>query len=98
MPPRKKETMESDTPEGTGSHLISQAILSLVGQVPSSKERKSQTPADDARAGYDDRSLARRSASEIVGHVTRRASLHAGDGVGEHTAHACRGRHSGVPP
>ena len=49
MPPRKKKTMESDTPEGTGSHLISQAILSLVGQVPSSKERKSQTPADDAR-------------------------------------------------
>ena len=49
MPPRKKETMESDTPEGTGSHLISQAILSLVGQVPSSKERKSQSPADDAR-------------------------------------------------
>ncbi|MBV1732794.1 MAG: hypothetical protein KUA38_11160 [Hydrogenophaga sp.] len=49
MPPRKKETMESDTPEGPGSHLISQAILSLVGQVPSSKERKSQTPADDAR-------------------------------------------------
>ena len=49
MATRKKPATKVEPPEDSGSHLISQAILSLVGQVPSSKERKSQTPADDAR-------------------------------------------------
>ena len=49
MATRKKPATKVEPPEDSGSHLIGQAILSLVGQVPSSKERKSQTPADDAR-------------------------------------------------
>ena len=49
MATRKKPATKVEPPEDSGSHLISQAILSLVGQVPSSKELKSQTPADDAR-------------------------------------------------
>lgn len=49
MPPRKQKNIEAEAPETPGSHLISQAILTLVGRVPSSKERQSQTPADDAR-------------------------------------------------
>ncbi|MDP3886185.1 hypothetical protein [Hydrogenophaga sp.] len=49
MATRKKPATKVEPPAEPGSHLIGQAILSLVGQVPSSKERKSQTPADDAR-------------------------------------------------
>jgi hypothetical protein len=49
MATRKKPATDVEPPAEPGSHLIGQAILSLVGQVPSSKERKSQTPADDAR-------------------------------------------------
>ncbi|OGB12654.1 MAG: hypothetical protein A3E51_03805 [Burkholderiales bacterium RIFCSPHIGHO2_12_FULL_67_38] len=49
MPPRKQKTVEPDQPAAAGSHLVGQAILSVVGRVPASKERKSKTPADDAR-------------------------------------------------
>ncbi|UJW83703.1 hypothetical protein IM738_14185 [Hydrogenophaga sp. SL48] len=41
--------MEAETPDASGSHLIGQAILSLMGRVPISKEHKSKAPADDAR-------------------------------------------------
>lgn len=49
MATRRNPVTDVEPPEDSGSHLISQAILSLVGQVPSSKELKSKTPADDAR-------------------------------------------------
>jgi hypothetical protein len=49
MTSRKQKTIEADSPESSGSQLIGQAILSLVGKVPSSKEHKSRKPANDAR-------------------------------------------------
>jgi len=49
MATRKQPATNVDPPEDSGSHLIGQAILALVGKVPTSKERKSKTPADDAR-------------------------------------------------
>ena len=49
MTTRKQKTIEADSPESSGSQLIGQAILSLVGKVPSSREPRSRKPADDAR-------------------------------------------------
>ena len=49
MATRKKPAIEAETPDASGSHLIGQAILSLMGRVPTSKEHKSKAPADDAR-------------------------------------------------
>ena len=51
MATRKKPALETGAPDasGPGSHLIGQAILSLMGRVPTSKEHKSKAPADDAR-------------------------------------------------
>lgn len=49
MTNRKKKTVDAVPPEVPGSQLIGQAILSLVGKVPNSKEHKSPTPLDDAR-------------------------------------------------
>jgi hypothetical protein len=49
MATRKKPAIEAETPDTSGSHLIGQAILSLMGRVPTSKEHKSKAPADDAR-------------------------------------------------
>lgn len=49
MATRKKPAIEADPPADSGSHLIGQAILSLAGRVPTSKEHASQTPLDDAR-------------------------------------------------
>lgn len=49
MATRKKPAIETGAPDASGSHLIGQAILSLAGRVPASKEHTSQTPADDAR-------------------------------------------------
>ena len=49
MATRKKPATEAETPDPSGSHLIGQAILSLMGRVPTSKEHKSKAPADDAR-------------------------------------------------
>jgi hypothetical protein len=49
MTARKTSRIEAGSIESTGSQLIGQAILSLAGSVPSSKEPRSQKPADDAR-------------------------------------------------
>ena len=49
MATRKKPAIEAEPPDPSGSHLIGQAILSLMGRVPTSKEHKSKAPADDAR-------------------------------------------------
>ena len=49
MNPRKPKAIPSETTETPGSQLIGQAILSLAGKVPSSKEPVSRKPADDAR-------------------------------------------------
>jgi hypothetical protein len=49
MTTRKQKTIETEAPESSGSQLIGQAILSLVGKVPASKEPRSRKPADDAR-------------------------------------------------
>lgn len=49
MSTRKQKTIETEAPESSGSQLIGQAILSLVGKVPTSKESRSKKPADDAR-------------------------------------------------
>jgi hypothetical protein len=49
MTTRKQKTIETEAPESSGSQLIGQAILSLVGKVPTSKEPRSRKPADDAR-------------------------------------------------
>jgi hypothetical protein len=49
MTTRKQKTIETEAPESSGSQLIGQAILSLVGKVPDSKESRSKKPADDAR-------------------------------------------------
>ena len=49
MSTRKQKTIETEAPESSGSQLIGQAILSLVGKVPTSKASRSKKPADDAR-------------------------------------------------
>ncbi|MGS5086066.1 hypothetical protein ACVC7V_06100 [Hydrogenophaga sp. A37] len=49
MATRKKPVTTLEPPADTGSHLIGQAILSLMGKLPTSKEQPSQAPADDAR-------------------------------------------------
>lgn len=49
MSTRQQKTIEAGSPGSSGSQLIAQAILSLVGKVPASKEPKSRKPADDAR-------------------------------------------------
>ena len=49
MTTRKQKTIEAASPESSGSQLIGQAILSLVGKVPSSREPRGRKPADDAR-------------------------------------------------
>jgi hypothetical protein len=49
MSTRKQKTIAADAPESSASQLIGQAILSLVGKVPASKEPRSRKPADDAR-------------------------------------------------
>ena len=49
MATRKTLATDVEPPEGSVSHLIGQAILSLMGKLPSSKERPSKAPADDAR-------------------------------------------------
>lgn len=49
MTQRKQKTIHAESAESSGSQLIGQAILSLVGKVPASKEPRSRKPADDAR-------------------------------------------------
>ena len=49
MSTRKQKTIAADAPESSAAQLIGQAILSLVGKVPASKEPRSRKPADDAR-------------------------------------------------
>lgn len=49
MSTRQQKTIEADSSGASGSQLIAQAILSLVGKVPASKEPRSRKPADDAR-------------------------------------------------
>ena len=49
MTTRKKKTVDAVPPEVPGSQLIGQAILSLMGKVPTSREHKSPAPLDDAR-------------------------------------------------
>ena len=49
MATRKTLATDVEPPEGSVSHLIGQAILSLMGKLPSSKERPSKAPANDAR-------------------------------------------------
>ena len=49
MTTRKHKALPVDADDATIPSLIGQAILSLAGSVPSSKEPRSQKPADDAR-------------------------------------------------
>lgn len=49
MPPRKHTPIENGAPAAPGHDLIGRAILSLMGQVPSSRAKASPKPADDAR-------------------------------------------------
>lgn len=49
MSTRQQKTIEAGSSGSSGSQLIAQAILSLVGKVPASKEPRSRKPADDAR-------------------------------------------------
>ena len=49
MSTRQKKTVDAAPPEAPGSQRIGQAILKLMGKLPSSKEHQSPTPLDDAR-------------------------------------------------